>query len=78
MSAELELASWRRMTSELYAAVRAADDPQRGHALWQPTPSQHVSTFCRQSWHHRAERIQKRRFGRPVREHDRITELLAS
>jgi uncharacterized protein (DUF1684 family) len=34
MSAELELASWRRMTSELYAAVRAADDPQRGHALW--------------------------------------------
>src|SRR5208283_3783271 len=34
MSAELELTSWRRMTSELYAAVRAEDDPQRGHALW--------------------------------------------
>ena len=34
MSIELELASWRRLTSELYAAVRAEDDPQRGHALW--------------------------------------------
>src|SRR5271156_5208278 len=34
MSAELELASWRRMIGELYAAVRAKDDPQRGHALW--------------------------------------------
>src|SRR5271170_7468839 len=34
MSAALELASWRRMISELYAAVRAEDDPQRGHALW--------------------------------------------
>ena len=34
MSAELELASWRRMISELYAAVRAEDDPQRGYALW--------------------------------------------
>jgi uncharacterized protein len=34
MSAELELTNWRRMVSELYAAVRAEDDPQRGHALW--------------------------------------------
>ena len=34
MSAELELASWRRMISELYAAVRAEDHPQSGHALW--------------------------------------------
>jgi uncharacterized protein (DUF1684 family) len=34
MSSELELASWRRMISELYAAVRAEDDPRRGHALW--------------------------------------------
>ena len=34
MSAELQLASWRRMISELYAAVRAEDDPQSGHALW--------------------------------------------
>ena len=34
MSAELELASWRRKTSELYAAVRAEEDPRRGHALW--------------------------------------------
>ena len=34
MSTELELVSWRRMVSELYAAVRAEDDPQAGHALW--------------------------------------------
>jgi uncharacterized protein len=34
MSAELELTSWRRMVGELYGAVRAEDDPQRGHALW--------------------------------------------
>ena len=34
MSPELELTSWRRMVGELYAAVRAEDDPQRGHALW--------------------------------------------
>jgi len=31
---ELELASWRRDVAELYAAVRAAADPERGHALW--------------------------------------------
>jgi uncharacterized protein len=34
MSKELELASWRREISELYAAVRAEEDPRRGHALW--------------------------------------------
>jgi uncharacterized protein len=34
MSAELELASWRRLVGELYAAVRAEDDPRCGHALW--------------------------------------------
>jgi uncharacterized protein len=34
MRAELELTSWRRSVSELYAAVRAEDDPRRGHALW--------------------------------------------
>jgi uncharacterized protein len=34
VSAELELASWRRSVGELYAAVRAEDDPQCGHALW--------------------------------------------
>ncbi len=34
MTNELELASWRRLTSELYAAVRAEDDPERGHELW--------------------------------------------
>jgi uncharacterized protein len=34
MSTELELVSWRRQVSELYAAVRAEDDPRRGHELW--------------------------------------------
>ena len=34
MSAELELTDWRRLVGELYAAVRAEDDPARGHALW--------------------------------------------
>ena len=34
MSTELELASWRRLVAELYAAVRAQDDPRRGHELW--------------------------------------------
>ena len=34
VSAELELADWRREISELYAAVRAEDKPERGHALW--------------------------------------------
>jgi len=34
MSAELELADWRRRVGELYAAVRAEDDPQRGHERW--------------------------------------------
>jgi uncharacterized protein len=34
MSTELELTSWRRAVAELYAAVRAEDDPERGHALW--------------------------------------------
>ncbi len=33
-AAELELTSWRRLVSELYAAVRAEDDPKHGHALW--------------------------------------------
>ena len=30
----LELTSWRREVSELYAAVRAEDDPRRGHERW--------------------------------------------
>ena len=34
MSDELDLIGWRRTVSELYAAVRAEDDPRRGHALW--------------------------------------------
>jgi uncharacterized protein (DUF1684 family) len=33
-STELELTSWRRAVAELYAAVRAEDDPRRGHELW--------------------------------------------
>jgi uncharacterized protein (DUF1684 family) len=32
--ASLELADWRRRVGELYAAVRATGDPERGHALW--------------------------------------------
>jgi hypothetical protein len=31
---ELELAGWRREISELYAAVRADEQPRRGHELW--------------------------------------------
>jgi len=34
MSEELDLIGWRRAVSELYAAVRAEDDPERGHARW--------------------------------------------
>jgi uncharacterized protein (DUF1684 family) len=34
MSSVLELADYRRRVSALYAAVRAADDPAAGHALW--------------------------------------------
>jgi hypothetical protein len=34
MSEELELVGWRRAVAALYAAVRAEDDPRRGHELW--------------------------------------------
>jgi uncharacterized protein len=34
MSEELELVDWRRRVAGLYAAVRAEDDPRRGHELW--------------------------------------------
>jgi hypothetical protein len=34
MSEELELVGWRRRVAGLYAAVRAEDDPRRGHELW--------------------------------------------
>jgi uncharacterized protein (DUF1684 family) len=34
MSEELELVDWRRTVAGLYAAVRAEDDPRRGHELW--------------------------------------------
>jgi uncharacterized protein len=30
----LELADWRRRVAGLYAAVRADQDPERGHAVW--------------------------------------------
>jgi uncharacterized protein (DUF1684 family) len=32
--AVLELADWRRQVAQLYAAVRADDDPERAHARW--------------------------------------------
>jgi hypothetical protein len=35
---------------------------RRTHTLEQPPPSRHDSIFCRQSWHHHAERIQKGRW----------------
>jgi uncharacterized protein (DUF1684 family) len=34
VTSQLELADWRREVAELYAAVRAETDPERGHALW--------------------------------------------
>ena len=34
MSVPLELAQWRRQVNELYAAVRAEPEPERGHARW--------------------------------------------
>jgi uncharacterized protein len=34
MSEQLELADWRRRVAALYAAVRAEDDPRRGHERW--------------------------------------------
>jgi uncharacterized protein (DUF1684 family) len=33
-SGELELTDYRRIVSELYAAVRAEDDPKQAHELW--------------------------------------------
>src|ERR1700751_4283190 len=33
-SGELELTDYRRTVSELYAAVRADDDPKQAHELW--------------------------------------------
>jgi uncharacterized protein (DUF1684 family) len=42
--AELDLADWRRQVAELYAAVRADDDPQRAHARWRATRDTLIST----------------------------------
>ena len=33
-ASDLELTDWRRRVGELYARVRAEDDPERGHGLW--------------------------------------------
>jgi uncharacterized protein len=33
-TSELELVDWRRRMSELFAAVRAEDDPADGHSVW--------------------------------------------
>jgi uncharacterized protein (DUF1684 family) len=33
-ASELELTDWRRRVEELYARVRAENDPERGHGLW--------------------------------------------
>jgi uncharacterized protein len=43
-NAELDLADWRRQVAELYAAVRADDDPQRAHARWRATRDALIST----------------------------------
>ena len=34
VTAELDLADWRRRVAVLYAAVRAETEPKEGHALW--------------------------------------------
>lgn len=44
MSSELQLTEWRRRVGELYAAVRAAGDPERGHALWRAGRDELFST----------------------------------
>jgi hypothetical protein len=46
--------------------VRAAAIGSTSATEGQPPPSQQDSIFWRQSWHHQADRIQKRRWGRPV------------
>ena len=43
-NAELELADWRRRVAELYAAVRADDDPERAHARGRATRDALIST----------------------------------
>ena len=40
----LELLDWRRRVAELYAAVRADDDPARAHDLWGRTRDQLFAT----------------------------------
>ena len=44
VTAFLELLDWRRRMSELYAAVRADDDPRRAHARWRATRDTLIST----------------------------------
>ncbi|MCW2572641.1 MAG: hypothetical protein JWO88_2699 [Frankiales bacterium] len=40
----LELLDWRRRVAELYAAVRAEQDPARGHDLWRRTRDELFAT----------------------------------
>jgi uncharacterized protein len=44
VSTELDLASWRREVSELYAAVRAQDKPESAHLLWRARRDELFST----------------------------------
>jgi uncharacterized protein len=37
VTAELELADWRRRVAELYARVRANPDPEAAHTIWRTT-----------------------------------------
>ena len=41
---ELDLADWRRQVAQLYAAVRADDDPERAHARWRAGRDVLIST----------------------------------
>jgi uncharacterized protein len=42
--AELELADWRRRVAELYAAIRADDDPERAHKRWRAVRDELIAT----------------------------------
>lgn len=43
-TAALDLADWRRRVAEMYAAIRADDDPQRAHARWRATRDELIAT----------------------------------
>ena len=42
--AALDLADWRRRVAELYAAIRADDDPERAHAGWRAVRDELIGT----------------------------------